>query len=130
MSFSEGHLHKDVILPLLVGVKCCGFYLYGTPLIYTQDLKGGEGRESNNLRGSAAGAENVMGRFGSSMINNPLESETYYPDPFSENFVLPKFSSVNPLEAANYPSVEQLRRGSYGYLHENIDEDTMRDPIL
>ena len=35
-SFGEGgHLHKEVILPFLVGVKCCGFYLYGTPLIYT-----------------------------------------------------------------------------------------------
>ena len=28
-------LHKEVILPFLVGIKCCGFYLYGTPLIYT-----------------------------------------------------------------------------------------------
>lgn len=31
----SSQLHKDVILPLLVGIKCCGFYLYGTPLIYT-----------------------------------------------------------------------------------------------
>jgi hypothetical protein len=32
------NLHKEVILPFLVGVKCYGFYLYGTPLIYTQEL--------------------------------------------------------------------------------------------
>ena len=37
-SFSEGRLHKDMILPLIVGVKSCGFFLYGTPLIYTQEV--------------------------------------------------------------------------------------------
>lgn len=130
MSFSDGHLHKDVILPLLVGVKCCGFYLYGTPLIYTQDMKGENGRDSKvNLRASANGAENVLRSFGASAFNQ-VDSDMYYPDPFAENFTLPKFSSVNPLEAANYPSMEQLRRSSFGYLHENIDEDTMRDPVL
>ena len=37
---SEGRsdLHKEVILPFLVGVKCFGFYIYGTPLIYTQEM--------------------------------------------------------------------------------------------
>ena len=125
LAFSEGHLHKDVILPLLVGVKCCGFYLYGTPLIYTQEMKG-ESRES--FRASTVGDHQLAG-FGSSAVVN-MDSETCYPDPFSDNFILPKFSSVNPVDAGNYPQMEQFRRASFGYLHDNIDEDTMRDPVL
>ena len=38
-SFSDGTLHKEIILPFLVGVKSCGFYLYGTPLIYTWEVR-------------------------------------------------------------------------------------------
>ena len=32
------NLHKDVILPLLSGISCGGFYLFASPVIYTQDL--------------------------------------------------------------------------------------------
>jgi hypothetical protein len=28
-----------VILPLLTGVSCGGFFLYGSPIIYTQELE-------------------------------------------------------------------------------------------
>lgn len=35
---AQSTLHKQVILPLLSAVSCGGFYLYGTPLIYTQDM--------------------------------------------------------------------------------------------
>lgn len=34
----SSQLHREVILPFLVGIKSCGFYLYGTPLIYTQEV--------------------------------------------------------------------------------------------
>lgn len=103
LSFSEGHLHKDVILPFLVGIKCCGFYLYGTPLIYTQEMKG-ERKDSWRVNAGATGAsaEHTLARFGSSAGVN-MESDTLYPDPFSDNWSLPNFSSVNPMQQGNYP---------------------------
>lgn len=78
---------------------------------------------------SAHNGSEVLGGLGSGSIVN-IESESHVLD--SENFTLPRFSSVNPLEAGgNYAAnIEKLRRGSFGYLHENIDDDTMKDPIL
>jgi hypothetical protein len=35
---SQSQLHREMILPLLAGVQCAGFFLYGTPLIYTQEV--------------------------------------------------------------------------------------------
>jgi hypothetical protein len=34
----SSNIHKELILPLLAGVQCAGFYLYGTPVIYTPDV--------------------------------------------------------------------------------------------
>ncbi len=33
-----GKLAKQIIIPLITTVKCGGFLLYGTPLIYTQEM--------------------------------------------------------------------------------------------
>lgn len=35
---SKFNTHNDLILPLITGVSCAGFFLYGSPIIYTQDL--------------------------------------------------------------------------------------------
>lgn len=32
-------LHREMILPLLAGVQCAGLFLYGTPIIYTQEVQ-------------------------------------------------------------------------------------------
>ena len=123
-SFHDGHLHKDVVLPLLVGVKSCGFYLYGTPLIYTQEVRGGADRTSFRNSGLA---ENMLGQLGSGSFVNMESVEGHD----SEVFSLPRFSSVNPPEGGGFQAFDQLnRRGSFNYLHENIDEETMRDPVL
>ena len=115
-SFSEGHLHKDVILPYLVGIKCCGFYLYASPLIYTQEFAGGENRNS------FGGFQNVNP---GSFVNMDSDGND------SDGFSLPRFSSVNPAAGIGFKNFDQLnRRGTFNYLHENIDEETMRDPVL
>ena len=49
----------------------------------------------------------------------------------SDGFSLPRFSSVNPAAGIGFKNFDQLnRRGTFNYLHENIDEETMRDPVL
>ncbi len=65
---------------------------------------------------------------GGSIVN--IDSESHVFD--TETFSLPRISSVCPPElGGNYAAnLEKLRRGSFGYLHENIDEETMRDPVL
>jgi len=46
---STSHLHKQVFLPFISSVSCGGFYLYGTPLIYTQDLQEDEAPQTPDL---------------------------------------------------------------------------------
>lgn len=50
-------------------------------------------------------------------------------DDNSLGFSLPRFSSVNAPAESNLNNLES-RRKTFNYLHENIDEETMRDPIL
>ena len=115
-------MHKDVVLPLLVGVKCCGFYLYGTPLIYTQEVKG-ETRGSIRQSAENFGGGGYLGT--GSMVN--MDSEGFDDGLFN----LPKLSSINPPEGGGFLNFDQLnRRGSFNYLPDNIDEETMRDPVL
>ena len=46
-------------------------------------------------------------------------------------FNLPRLSAVNPPEGNGFHNFDSLnRRGSFNYLHDNIDEETMRDPVL
>ena len=105
---TEGHLHKDVVLPFIVGIKCCGFYLYGTPLIYTQEVKG---EQRGSMRASA------QNPFSGSIVNMASPEE-------DGEFTLPRFSSVCPPGVGD----EEYRRGSF--LHENIDDETMSDPVM
>lgn len=49
----------------------------------------------------------------------------------SDGFSLPRFSSINPAAGVGFQNFETLnRRGTFNYLHENIDEETMRDPVF
>ena len=49
----------------------------------------------------------------------------------SDGFSLPRFSSINPAAGVGFQNFDTLnRRGTFNYLHENIDEETMRDPVL
>ena len=117
-SFSDGTLHKEIILPFLVGVKSCGFYLYGTPLIYTQEVRDEQGRSS--LRPS-----NDINFNSNSYVNLDSAIED------GDVLFLPRISSVNPPLGNGFNNFDELnRRGSFNYLHENIDEETMRDPVL
>ena len=61
----------------------------------------GDHRDSFGAKNGGMG-EPQLARFGSSAVVN-MESETYYPDPFADDFSIPKFSSVNPLESGNFP---------------------------
>ena len=62
-----------------------------------------------------------------SIVN--MDSDGYISDDFG--FSLPRFSSVNPPAGSGYQNFDQLnRRGSFNYLHDNIDEETLRDPVL
>lgn len=47
-----------------------------------------------------------------------------------EEVTLPRFSSVMPgsLDFDNFK--ERVRQGSFAYLHDNIDDDKLRDPML
>lgn len=36
---AKSQLHREMILPLLAGVQCAGLFLYGTPIIYTQEIQ-------------------------------------------------------------------------------------------
>ena len=47
-----------------------------------------------------------------------------------EEMTLPKFSSVAPgsLDFDNFK--DRVRQGSFAYLHDNIDDDKLRDPML
>lgn len=82
-----------------------------------------------NKRESFLGSINdINGLLGTASIVN-VESEVFV-DPLSDNFVLPRFSSVNPPEVGGVSNLDHLRRGSFNYLHDNIDEETMRDPVL
>ena len=66
----NSNLHKEVILPLLVGVRCFGFYLYGTPLIYTQEIN---------------------------PIQTNLDQDDFSDmDTISDDLELPRFGSVTP----------------------------------
>ena len=79
-------LHRKVILPFLAGVKCNGFYLYGSPLIYTQEVID-EGRPSR-----------ISIKQPNLTENNPFSIENLcdlIEDSFEE-ITLPKFSSVIP----------------------------------
>ena len=117
-SFSDGTLHKEIILPFLVGVKSCGFYLYGTPLIYTQEVRDEQGRSS--LRPS-----NDINFNSNSYVNLDSAIED------GDVLFLPRISSVNPPLGSGFNNFDELnRRGSFNYLHENIDDETMRDPVL
>ena len=49
----------------------------------------------------------------------------------SDGFSLPRFSSINPAAGVGFQNFDSMnRRGTFNYLHDNIDEETMRDPIL
>ncbi len=47
-----------------------------------------------------------------------------------EEVTLPKFSSVAPglVEFDHFKG--RMRQGSFNYLHDNIDDDKLRDPLL
>ena len=47
-----------------------------------------------------------------------------------EEFTLPKFSSVIPgtVDFENFK--DRVRQGSFAYLHDNIEDDKLRDPML
>ena len=48
-----------------------------------------------------------------------------------DGFCLPRFSSINPAAGVGFQNFDSMnRRGTFNYLHENIDEETMRDPVL
>lgn len=49
----------------------------------------------------------------------------------ADGFCLPRFSSINPAAGVGFQNFDSMnRRGTFNYLHENIDEETMRDPVL
>ena len=75
-----------MILPFLAGVKSSGFYLYGTPLIYTQEIIE-EGRPSR-----------ISVKNPNLTENNPFSIENLCDlvDDSWEEITLPKFSSVIP----------------------------------
>ena len=89
-----------MILPLLVGVKCNGFYLYGTPQIYTQEVKGDRGsiRVSDAANGFFSG--NPLGTLNGagSMVNVESEGE--------EMFHLPRISSVCAPEGVGFTNFD------------------------
>lgn len=120
---SDSKLNRDLILPLLVVVKCYGFVLYGTPLIYTQEM-----RSSDNLGGSFKGPHLDAPR--EPFISN-LNSivNVDFSDASSDGITLPRFSSVNQIAAGGLSQINQ-RKGSFAYLHENIEEETLKDPLL
>jgi hypothetical protein len=105
-------LHREIILPLLVGVQCAGFLLYGTPLIYTQEIV-------QDRAGSMAMNRQDLIQGGN---NTSFEHESSF------EMFLPKMSSCVP---GAHPEFNVLRdRGSFSYLHENIDDDKLKDPML
>ena len=105
-------------MPFLVGVKSCGFYLYGTPLIYTQEVRGEDGRSSLRPSGGINFNSNSYVNLDSAIEDGDV-------------LFLPRISSVNPPLGNGFNNFDELnRRGSFNYLHENIDEETMRDPVL
>ena len=105
-------------MPFLVGVKCCGFYLYGTPLIYTQEVRGEEGRSSLRPSGDPFHSNSYVN------LDSALDND-------GDVLFLPRISSVNPPLGNGFQNFDELnRRGSFNYLHENIDEETMQDPVL
>ena len=64
----------------------------------------------------------------SSIVN--LDSEMHISDDII-GFSLPRFSSVCPPAGTGFENFETLnRRGTFNYLHENIDEETLRDPVM
>lgn len=118
----KNNLHNEIIFPLLAGVKCCGFYLYGTPLIYTQEVQQSLDENANNLNNRAA---DITGQTPFEQVqNNESLSE-------EEGFLLdlPRFSSVTP--GVGQINLAQIQRHpSFAYLHDNIEEDLLNDPCM
>lgn len=97
---TKGGLHREMILPLLTGVQCAGFFLYGTPVIYTQEVASEK-------------------RFGSQINSSqkPKRDDSF-------DFGLPRLGSC----VAGYDAVKV--RNQFEYLHENIEDDNLNDPQL
>lgn len=59
-----------------------------------------------------------------------MDSEGYISDDIL-GLAIPRFSSVCPPAGTGFENFDTLnRRGTFNYLHENIDEETLRDPVM
>ena len=68
----------------------------------------------------------------SSQNANPFSIENLCDllDESYEEVTLPKFSSVAPGSFDFDNLKDRVRQGSFAYLHDNIDDDKLRDPML
>jgi hypothetical protein len=91
-----------VILPLIAGVSCGGFFLYGTPSIYTQELDQAKeffGRDRD-------GSKVFINQHNNSIVQN-------------------HYSSVQMQAALN-----QSNNLSYSYLHNNLSPEFINDSLF
>ena len=109
-----------MILPFLTSVKSSGFYLYGTPLIYTQEVI-----DDNRPSRISIKKPNLT-------ENNPFSIENLCDliEDSYEEITLPKFSSVIPGTVDFEGFRERVRQGSFTYLHDNIEDDKLKDTML
>ena len=49
-------------------------------------------------------------------------------DTISDDFELPRFGSVNPTSFVDFDTMK--KQNSFAYLHDNIDENKLNDPLM
>ena len=107
-------LHKDVILPLLSGISCGGFFIYGTPIIYTQELD----QNKSFFRDSTVNASKIGGvGMQSSVI---IQQQNKQAD---QNYQ----SQYNSIQMQ---AIQNQSNMSFSYLHNNISPDFIQDSLF
>ena len=102
-------LHKDVLLPLITGVAFNGFYLYGTPVIYTQELDSNNRADVNRTVSvhNSVQMQAVASNMSFSYLHNNINAEFIQDSMFKFMPILKNLSTKNMIPIIDFEEYQE-----------------------